>query len=605
MQPTIAGTPGTAHDEDYMARAIAAAQSARLHAPPNPWVGAVLVTGASAYEAATAAPGGPHAEVSALRLAVEAGETTLGAVLYTTLEPCAHVGRTPPCVDAIVAAGVGRVVVALVDPDPRVAGRGIDALRSHGVHVSVGVHAEAAERQLAPYLKHRRTGRPWVVLKLAASMDGRTAAPDGSSRWITGEAARRDAHELRAASDAVLVGAGTVRADDPELTVRLAGPAHAGFGTAGSSRQPLRVVLGHAPEGAKVLPALELSGDLGGVLEHLGGLGVVQLLVEGGPRVAHDLHAAGFIDRYVVYVAPALFGGDDGRPLFDGAGAPTISDVWRGRILSVEQLGEDLRVELAPAGEARPGQLGGSGGPDRPGGAEGAELLSEIAESPESPEGRQGREGRERGVRRVSEARIPTVAGDWRAVAYEAVTGGDQHLALVKGDVVPDLLVRVHSECLTGDVFGSLRCDCGSQLRAAMARIDEEGRGVVVYLRGHEGRGIGLAHKIRAYRLQEQGHDTVDANVALGLPVDTREYGTASQILVDLGATTVRLMTNNPAKHDGIDGWGLAVVGRVPLQPAPNPENLAYLRTKRERMGHLIEGLEVVDGGQVVERVEG
>jgi diaminohydroxyphosphoribosylaminopyrimidine deaminase/5-amino-6-(5-phosphoribosylamino)uracil reductase len=217
-------------------------------------------------------------------------------------------------------------------------------LRRAGVTVSIGTQADAVERQLAPYLKHRRTGRPWVVLKLAATMDGRTAAPDASSRWITGPAARRDVHELRAASDAVLVGAGTVRADDPELTVR-----HA-WNAAGEVRQPLRVVLGRAPQGAKVLPALELSGDLEHVLEHLGGLGVLQLLVEGGAKVAHDLHAAGLVDRYVLYLAPAFFGGDDARPLFDGPGAPSIEEVWRGRIVSVEQLGADLRVELERVG---------------------------------------------------------------------------------------------------------------------------------------------------------------------------------------------------------------------------------------------------------------
>jgi diaminohydroxyphosphoribosylaminopyrimidine deaminase/5-amino-6-(5-phosphoribosylamino)uracil reductase len=351
VQPTIAGTPVTAEDERHMARALAAGESARLHSSPNPWVGAVLVTGAATYQAATAPPGGAHAEVTAIRLAADAGDETTGSTLYTTLEPCAHFGRTPPCVDAMVAAGVRRVVVGVVDPDPNVAGRGIEALRAAGVDVSVGVLSDAVERQLAPYLKHRRTGRPWVVLKLAATMDGRTAAPDGSSRWITGDAARRDVHELRAASDAVLVGAGTVRADDPELTVR-----HASAATCSADethRQPLRVVLGHAPRDAKVQPALELSGDLREVLDHLGGLGVVQLLVEGGAKVAHDLHEAGLVDRYVLYLAPALLGGGDGRPLFDGPGAPTIDDAWRGRIVSVEQLGEDLRIELARAGEGR------------------------------------------------------------------------------------------------------------------------------------------------------------------------------------------------------------------------------------------------------------
>jgi diaminohydroxyphosphoribosylaminopyrimidine deaminase / 5-amino-6-(5-phosphoribosylamino)uracil reductase len=338
VQPTVAGT---VNDETHMGRALAAAATARGRTSPNPWVGAVVVTAAGTYQAATSPPGGSHAEITALRLVAEAGDSATGATLYTTLEPCAHQGRTPPCVGSLVEAGVARVVVGLVDPDPQVSGRGIAALQGAGITVDVGVLAETVESQLAPYLKHRRTGRPWVVLKLAGTLDGRTAAPDASSRWITGESARRDVHRLRAESDAVLVGAGTVRADDPELTVR----------ENGVSRQPLRVVLGHAPEHAKVRPALELSGDLGDVLDHLGGLGVVQLLVEGGPTVAHDLHRAGLVDRYVLYLAPALFGGDDAVPLFRGAGSASLAELWRGRIVSVARLGEDLRVELAPAGE--------------------------------------------------------------------------------------------------------------------------------------------------------------------------------------------------------------------------------------------------------------
>jgi 3,4-dihydroxy 2-butanone 4-phosphate synthase / GTP cyclohydrolase II len=193
-------------------------------------------------------------------------------------------------------------------------------------------------------------------------------------------------------------------------------------------------------------------------------------------------------------------------------------------------------------------------------------------------------------VRRVAEARIPTQWGDFTAFAYESILDGEQHLALVKGDVAgkQDVLVRVHSECLTGDAFGSLRCDCGAQLEGALRRVAQAGEGVVVYLRGQEGRGIGLAHKLRAYSLQERGRDTVDANLELGLPVDDREYGIGSQILVDLGVTTMRLMTNNPAKYGGLDGYGLRIVERVPLETYPNPENLRYLRTKRERMGHLL-----------------
>jgi diaminohydroxyphosphoribosylaminopyrimidine deaminase/5-amino-6-(5-phosphoribosylamino)uracil reductase len=227
------------------------------------------------------------------------------------------------------------VVIGFEDPDPQVAGRGIEQLREAGIEVDVGVCADEVRRQLAPYLKHRSTGRPWVVVKLAASLDGRTAAPDGTSQWITGDEARADAHRLRAESDAVLVGAGTVRADDPSLTVRhVEGP------------DPLRVVLGHAPDDAKVQPALELTGDLGEVLDLLGSKGVLQLLVEGGASVVHDFHAAGLVDRYVLYLAPALFGGDDGRGLFAGAGAPTIADIWRGRIVAVDQLGDDVKIEL-------------------------------------------------------------------------------------------------------------------------------------------------------------------------------------------------------------------------------------------------------------------
>jgi diaminohydroxyphosphoribosylaminopyrimidine deaminase/5-amino-6-(5-phosphoribosylamino)uracil reductase len=216
-----------------------------------------------------------------------------------------------------------------------VSGTGVARLRDAGIEVAVGVCADEVGRQLAPYLKHRRTGRPFVVLKLAATLDGRTAAPDGSSQWITGEAARVDAHRLRAESDAVIVGAGTVRADDPTLTVR-----HV------PGRNPIRVVLGHAPDEAKIHPALELTGDLGAVLDELGGRGVLQAMIEGGASVAHDFHAAGLVDRYVVYLAPALMGGDDGRGVFAGPGAASIEDVWRGRIISVAHLGDDIRIDL-------------------------------------------------------------------------------------------------------------------------------------------------------------------------------------------------------------------------------------------------------------------
>ncbi len=200
-------------------------------------------------------------------------------------------------------------------------------------------------------------------------------------------------------------------------------------------------------------------------------------------------------------------------------------------------------------------------------------------------------------VRRVAEATIPTPAGEFQSVVFESVLDGEQHMAFIKGNPSGEqnVLVRVHSECLTGDVFGSLRCDCGPQLHAALEQIDKEGTGVLVYLRGHEGRGIGLGHKIQAYKLQEEGSDTVDANLELGLPVDSREYGIGAQILVDLGVTTMRLMTNNPIKYGGLEGFGLDIVERVPLESTPTEHNIDYLRTKQQRMGHILEGLDDVN----------
>ena len=206
------------------------------------------------------------------------------------------------------------------------------------------------------------------------------------------------------------------------------------------------------------------------------------------------------------------------------------------------------------------------------------------------------RRQREKLVVRIAEARVPTEWGEFTCYAYQSVLDQETHLAFVLGapQGEDNVLVRVHSECLTGDVFGSMRCDCGHQLNAAMAKIAEAGMGVLVYLRGHEGRGIGIHNKLLAYQLQDDGLDTVEANLRLGLPADSREYGIGSQILVDLGITTMRYMTNNPAKYGGLEGYGLEMVERVPLESVPNPENLRYLRTKREKMGHLLEGLDDV-----------
>jgi diaminohydroxyphosphoribosylaminopyrimidine deaminase/5-amino-6-(5-phosphoribosylamino)uracil reductase len=331
--------PPRTDDERYLRLALANADTVRLLTPPNPWVGAVVVGRSGAvHQGATSEPGGPHAEVQALQ---RAGDDARGATLYTTLEPCSHHGRTGPCADAVAAAGIARVVVGVLDPDPQVAGRGVDRLRDAGIDVTVGVLHDAVSEQLRPYLHQRRTGRPYVVCKLAATLDGRIAAPDGSSRWITGADARADAHRLRAESGAVVVGAGTVRADDPSLTVRDFAPA--GEAPSGGL-DPVRVVLGAAAPGAAVQPARQHRGALVPLLEELAADGVLQVLVEGGAEVAGRFHREGLVDEYVVYLAPALLGGDDGRALFAGPGAPTMADVWRGRFVSVRQIGDDVRV---------------------------------------------------------------------------------------------------------------------------------------------------------------------------------------------------------------------------------------------------------------------
>jgi diaminohydroxyphosphoribosylaminopyrimidine deaminase / 5-amino-6-(5-phosphoribosylamino)uracil reductase len=362
-------------DEGWMARAVALAEGGRGTVSPNPMVGAVLVRdGRVVGEGFHRAAGLAHAEAVAL---AAAGELAAGATCYVTLEPCAHHGRTPPCADALVAAGVARVVAAVPDPDPRVGGAGLARLRAAGVAVEVGVGAGAAATQNAAYLTHRRLGRPRITLKAAASLDGKVAAPDGTSQWITGPAARADAHRLRAEADAVCVGAGTALADDPRLTVRL--PGHTG-------RQPLRVLVdaagrvgtgGHlfdgeaetlvattpaAPAaavdawkaaGAEVLmcePAPPGRGvDLHDLTRALGERGVLELLVEGGPRLQASLWAAGLADRLVWYLAPLAIGGQ--APGLLGAGAATLADARRLRLASVDRLGDDLRLIAFPAVE--------------------------------------------------------------------------------------------------------------------------------------------------------------------------------------------------------------------------------------------------------------
>jgi diaminohydroxyphosphoribosylaminopyrimidine deaminase / 5-amino-6-(5-phosphoribosylamino)uracil reductase len=370
-----------ANGETWMRRALELAERGRGTTSPNPMVGAVLLgDGEVVGEGFHQAPGELHAEALAL---LEAGRRAAGATCYVTLEPCAHHGRTPPCADALVTAGVTRVVAAIEDPDPHVRGQGFARLRAAGVEVELGPGAAAAEAQNAAFLLHRRQGRPRVTLKAAASLDGKVAAADGSSQWITGEAARADAHRLRAEADAVAVGAGTAVADDPRLTVRLPG---------WNGRQPLRVLIdatgrtgaaGHlfdgaaptlvattaaarpaaqdawAAAGAEVLvcpDARAASGeagvDLGWLAKALGERGILELLIEGGPRLQASFWEAGLADRLVWYLAPLVIGGDGAPGLLPAAAARTLTAARAIRLETVDRIGPDLRIIGYPQEDA-------------------------------------------------------------------------------------------------------------------------------------------------------------------------------------------------------------------------------------------------------------
>ena len=334
----------SSYRDSMMRRAIANASTARLRSAPNPWVGAVLVDGYGVvYDGATQRLGGMHAEREAL---AAAGEAARGATLFTTLEPCSHTGRTGPCTNAIVDAGVDRVVVGIEDPDRHVRGRGIAALRDAGIDVIAGVEADAVAEQLAPYITHRSTGRPRVILKLAMTLDGFIAAPDGTSQWITGAEARKDVHRLRAESDAIIVGSGTVKADDPSLTVRDFTPPATDDTL--PPLDPWRIVLGTTAADleaeAKTAPFESWDQGIESLLDELGSRGKLQVMVEGGAAVAGSFHRSGLVDEYWLYMAPALLGGGDGRNAFSGDGAPTMADIQRGRFVDVVLLGDDIRI---------------------------------------------------------------------------------------------------------------------------------------------------------------------------------------------------------------------------------------------------------------------
>lgn len=364
-------------DEELMATATDLAEHARPLTPPNPWVGCVIVRdGVIVGSGATGPyPGGPHAEVAAL---AAAGDRARGATAFVTLEPCDHQANTPPCTEALIAAGIAGVTIALEDPDPRVRGRGADRLRAAGIAVAIGVGADAVTQSLAPYLHQRRTGRAFALLKTAMSLDGRTAAADGSSQWITGDEARADAHRWRAESQAVVVGPGTAQADRPRLTVRndeqpvvrqplrVLLDAHGRVAAEGPLFDPslaptLVITTPPTPEtvrdawqaaGAKVEvldPGPEGRGvDLVGVLRLLAErYGVLQAMIEGGGRLHGAFVAEGLADRLVAYVAPVLLG-ERGLPVVGFPGPESLASATRWQLRDVTRFGADVRLILDP-----------------------------------------------------------------------------------------------------------------------------------------------------------------------------------------------------------------------------------------------------------------
>lgn len=359
-------------DRFWMQRALALADAARLTSPPNPWVGCVIVKGQVVIgEGWTQAPGQAHAEVVALR---NAGKAAQGSTAYVTLEPCSHHGRTPPCVDALIHAGVSCVCIGVEDPDPQVSGNGVRALIAAGIQVRSGIEETAVKNSLAPYLMHRKQGRCFCVAKAAISIDGRMAAEDGSSQWISTIEARRDAHQLRATSQAILVGTGTALFDAPSLTVREVDqkPLHAPLrvvldpsgkvsaegALADRTLAPTLIVVGSdcdsprlkkwEDEGAEVLKVALREGRIPflPLFQALADRGVLQVLVEGGPTVLGQLWQDGLMDRLITYVGPRLLG-EKGEALLRNVSVSTIAEAPILHLRQVHQLGQTVRMEYS------------------------------------------------------------------------------------------------------------------------------------------------------------------------------------------------------------------------------------------------------------------
>lgn len=358
----------------FMSQAIKLGEKSRIISPPNPWVGCVIVKeGKIIARGSTEAFGGCHAEVQALK---EAGENAKGSTVYVTLEPCPNYGKTPPCTEALIRARVKKVVIAVIDPDPKVRGQGIQKLREADIEVEVGLLKEKAKKSLLPYLYHRETGMSFCILKAAISIDGKIAAKDGTSLWITDEKARRDVHQIRAESQAVLVGTNTVLEDSPSLTVRYVQPP--------GLRPPLRVILDISgkikAEGplfnihlaptlivtsekcsqskieewknfgceVKSLPLNESRDgiDLRALLFYLGERGILQLLIEGGSRLFSSVLKENLAQRFLVYVGGCLLGGE-GLSLFSQLNVETIEDALRMDLIQMKRLGKDVRLDYS------------------------------------------------------------------------------------------------------------------------------------------------------------------------------------------------------------------------------------------------------------------
>ena len=308
-------TAASPNDEQMMELARRIGSESKKLARPNPWVGAVLLTPqGNVTTGATGEPGKAHAEITALD---KAGTDARGATMWVTLEPCAHFGKTPPCVDRIIEAQLQRVVIGLIDPDHRVNGAGIAKLRDAGIEVVLGIGRRQNAEMLLPYLISRTWGRPLVTLKLAMTLDGYIAAADSSSNWISNAVSRARVHSIRSDHDAIVVGAGTIVHDNPRLDVR----NDAGVRQVNS---PRRVVLGTIPEDAAVLPALAWQGDVESLVAHLGAEGALSVMVEGGAKVAHSFLHASLVDQFHLFIAPKVLGGSSGVRLFEGDGAQSI-----------------------------------------------------------------------------------------------------------------------------------------------------------------------------------------------------------------------------------------------------------------------------------------